>query len=412
MNHLIHIIKETAFFFNEVSVYLLLGFAIAGLLHVIFPDSMIRRHLGKNSLGSVIKSTLFGIPLPLCSCGVVPVAASLKKSGASKGAVISFLISTPQVGADSFMITCSLLGWVFGLFRIAAALITAMTAGIMVNLFANGSGQPDHQTKPGYNSSEKIMTRLKSIFSYMEFELLGSIANSLVGGIVLAGIITALIPDGFLEKYLGNTFLSMAIMLVVGIPMYVCATASTPIAASLIMKGISPGAALVFLLTGPATNAVTISAVVKTLGKKSAAIYLAAIASVSIILGYILNVFTMKFGFSRVIMLHEHEMLPQWLKLAGSIVLVLMLVFYYFKTKLITIKNKDAAMDSNKISLKVEGMTCMHCSNTVKKAVESIEGTSEVFVDLKGKKVDFGIEDTSRLPHVKLAVNAAGYDLP
>ena len=136
MDFLSVILKETILFFNEVSIYLLFGFIIAGILHVLFPESIIRRHLGRDSFGSVLKSTLFGIPIPLCSCGVVPVAASLRNSGASKGATISFLISTPQVGADSFMITYSLLGWIFALFRIVASLITAMAAGIMVNILS------------------------------------------------------------------------------------------------------------------------------------------------------------------------------------------------------------------------------------------------------------------------------------
>ncbi|MBE9546257.1 MAG: permease, partial [Proteobacteria bacterium] len=228
MNFLVHILKEILFFFNEVSIYLLFGFVIAGVLHVLFPDSIVRRHLGRDSFGSVIKSTLFGIPLPLCSCGALPVAASLNKSGASKGATISFLIATPQVGADSFMITYSLLGWIFALFRIAASLITATIAGIMVNII--GRQDTDQSEEPLSNDTfaEGFGQRLKSIFGYIEYDLLGSIANALLVGIIAAGIITALIPDGFLEKYLGSHFLSMVLMLIVGIPMYVCAAASTP----------------------------------------------------------------------------------------------------------------------------------------------------------------------------------------
>ena len=135
MEFVLKLIKEIAIFYNDVAIYLIFGFLVAGILHIIFPESMVRRHLGKDSFGSVLKSTLFGIPLPICSCGVVPVAVSIKNSGASKGSVVSFLIATPQVGADSFMITYSLLGWVFGVFRIITSLITALSAGIMVNMF-------------------------------------------------------------------------------------------------------------------------------------------------------------------------------------------------------------------------------------------------------------------------------------
>ena len=203
MTIIFEILKEILFFLNEVSVYLLFGFFIAGILHIFFPDEMVRRHLGKDSFGSVIKATLFGIPIPLCSCGVVPVAASLRNSGASKGATVSFLISTPQVGADSFMITFSLLGWIFGIFRIAASLITALAAGVMVNVMQRHRESKPVNDFPMYLSKDSVQDRMKTIFSYVEYQLLGSLANSLVAGIVIAGIISALIPDGFFEQYFG-----------------------------------------------------------------------------------------------------------------------------------------------------------------------------------------------------------------
>ncbi len=168
--------------------------------------------MGNDSFGSVLKSTLFGIPLPLCSCGVVPVAASLKKSGASNGAGISFLISTPQIGADSFLVTYSLLGWVFGFFRIAASLITAMAAGIMVNILSRSQGA---EKSSDFVSKETFKDRLKIFFSYVEYELLGSIAGTLIAGIIIAGVISAVIPNSFFEQYLNSPFLSMLIMLVV-----------------------------------------------------------------------------------------------------------------------------------------------------------------------------------------------------
>lgn len=401
--------KEILFFFNEVAIYLLFGFILAGILHVLFPESIIRRHLGRNSFGSVVKSTLFGIPIPLCSCGVVPVAASLRNSGASKGASISFLISTPQIGADSFMITYSLLGWVFGLFRIVASLITAMVAGIMVNVIGNQDASPSH-VFPSAVNEETFGQRLQSIFSYVEYELLGSIANALMIGLVIAGLIGAFIPDAFFERHIGSHFMSMVVMLIAGIPMYVCASASTPIAASLIMKGISPGAALVFLLTGPATNAMTISTVVKSLGKKAALIYLGAIASVSLILGQVLNVLAATYGFDRIIMVHQHEMLPGWLKISGTILLSAMLGWYYLKIKFLSNFKRREGMEP-KITLNVQGMSCMHCAGNVQKAIESIAGTSNISVDLEGKKVLFDIEKTDDIEKVKVAITTVGYQV-
>ena len=340
---------------------------------------------------------------------MVPVAASLRTSGASKGATISFLISTPQVGADSFMITYSLLGWIFALFRIVASLITAMAAGIMVNILSRNDSPQSAESPPNMNSEEGFGRRIKSILQYVEYDLLGSIANALIVGIIAAGIISALIPEGFFNRYLGSDFLSMILMLLIGIPLYVCATASTPIAASLIMKGISPGAALVFLLTGPATNAITIATTARVLGKKSTAVYLAAIAFVSLALGYLLNVLTAQYGFQKIIMVHQHEMLPAWLKIAGSIALALMLGWYYFNLKVLSKSRKEKVMAEGKIALNVQGMTCMHCAGNVKKAVESVAGTSGVSVDLEGKKVEFEVSEEDNIGKVKEAIVGAGY---
>lgn len=410
MNFIISVSKEILFFFNETAIYLLFGFIIAGILHVLFPESIIRRHLGRNSFYSVIKSTIFGIPLPLCSCGAVPVSASLKKSGASDGATISFLIATPQVGADSFMITYSLLGWIFAIFRITASLITALAAGIMVNILGrDGSEQSEEIPLNGFQD-ESFYQRLKSIFGYIEYDLLGSIANALLLGLILAGIIAAFIPDGFFEKYLGNNFLSMLLMLIIGIPLYVCATASTPIAASLVMKGISPGAALVFLLTGPATNAIAIVTVLKVLGKKTTAVYLSSIVLVSLLLGFLLNIFTAHFGFQNVILLESPRILPDWLKIGGSIILTVMIVWYYIKIKLLTKIKEEKYMKVNKVRLSVLGMTCMHCAGTVKRAVESVAGASNVIVDLDKEMVEFQMEKKGNTEKVKKAIELAGYN--
>ena len=411
MTFLYEFIKETIFFFNEVSIYLLFGFFLAGILHILFPESIIRRHLGMDTFDSVIKATLFGIPIPICSCGVVPVAASLRNSGASKGATVSFLISTPQVGADSFLITYSLLGWVFGIFRVAAALITSIAAGIMVNILAGRDGNKADAPLPMSQPEPILRQRLKSILKYIEYELMGSIANSLIIGIIAAGLISVLIPDGFLEIHLGSSFLSMVLMLAIGIPMYVCASASTPIAASLIMKGISPGAALVFLLAGPATNAVTISTVIKILGKGSAIIYISAITLVSLCLGWLLNIITARYGFQNIILLHQHDMLQAWLKTGGSMTLTLMLGYYYFDIKILSRIKRKKNMEDRSMSLAVRGMTCMHCAGNVKKAAESVLGVIDVHVDLERNIVSFKTAKKEAVGQVKEAIRQAGYEV-
>jgi uncharacterized membrane protein YraQ (UPF0718 family)/copper chaperone CopZ len=409
---LIHLLKEIVFFFNEVAIYLLFGFLVAGVLHVMFPESLVRRHLGKGSLGSVFKATVFGIPLPLCSCGVVPVATSLKRSGASRGAVVSFLVSTPQIGADSFMVTYSLIGWVFALFRIAASFITSIFAGILVNLSGRRDERRMEEPAKRFDLPEPDWKeRLRGLYSYVEYSLLGSIANALVAGIILAGIISAYVPESLFQRYLGSPLLSMLLMMMIGIPMYVCAAASTPIAASLILKGLSPGAALVFLLTGPATNAVNITTVSKIVGKKSTALYLTSIAVVSLSLGYLLNTLHNVYGLSPIHLHHQHEILPSWLKIGGSVLLLGMLGWYYVQIKLLPNLRKERVMSSQSVELFVKGMTCMHCVETVKNAVSSVDGVSDVNVLLDKGVVLFRMEKQEALEQVKTRIRNAGYEV-
>lgn len=405
------ILKEILYFYHEVAIYLIFGFFVAGILHILFSESWITKHLGKGNLSSVFKATIGGIPLPLCSCGVIPVAASLRKKGASRGAALSFLISTPQVGADSFVITYSLIGWIFGVFRIIASFLTAIIAGIAVNLFVKEESKPI-KTKQSIKCKSKvpqstIKTRISSFFYYLEFELLGSIAFHLIIGLIIAGLISALIPESFFIQYMDNQFLSMLLMLIAGIPMYVCATSSTPIAASLLMKGISPGAALVFLLAGPATNSITISTVIKTMGKKTAIIYVSSIAIVSLALGYLLNVLALDLNI-KVMQEHVHEILPEWLKLLGSITLGIMLLIYYIKKIFLQIVAKNTMENTNDKFIIVEGMTCMHCSGKVQSVVEEFKGVSDVNIDLNSKKVSFNY-NSENLDKIKSAIELEGY---
>jgi len=411
LTYIVSFFNEILYFYNEMAIYLVFGFLVAGILHVLFPDSIVRKHLGKGTFGSVIKSTLFGIPLPLCSCGVVPVATSFRRSRASKGSVVSFLISTPQVGADSFLITYSLIGWVFAIFRIVAALITSFFAGILINIFDREPGQNQDTGESSADTTTSYKDRISSLPGYMEYELFGSIANYLVIGIIIAGLIGVFVPDGFFETYLGNSFLSMMLMLVVGIPMYVCASASTPIAASLLMKGISPGAALVFLLTGPATNAISFSTVYKIVGKKSTVIYISSIAGVSLALGYLLNFFSGSLGIASGIV-HHHDTIPFWLKITGSFLLTIMFIWYYFKMYILRIfMSKVKTVKIDRMYLDVQGMTCMHCAGTVQSAVESVDGASDVEVLLDKNKVQFSLDDPKNIDKVKKHIIAAGYEV-
>jgi uncharacterized membrane protein YraQ (UPF0718 family)/copper chaperone CopZ len=414
MSYIQTIFESILAFYNGIAAYLLLGLLVAGLMHLFFPDSFIKRHLGKGKILPVLKATLFGIPLPLCSCGVVPVAAALKKRGANSGATLSFMTATPQIGADSFLMTYSLLGPVFALFRIAAAFITAMISGIIVNVIekpseeiTTASGTISKDSK----SSETVVSRLKSLPRYIEFEVLGTIAATLLIGIIVAGVISASVPSWVFTDYLSNQWLSMFIMLIVGIPLYVCASASTPIAASLVIKGMAPGAALVFLLTGPATNAVTIATVIKTLGKRAAFVYIASIAFVSLLMGYLLNNYVFA-NRSLTPFYGNHEMnIPHWVNSTSGFILGFMLLFYFVNTYIIApFKRKSSNMKVT--TLPVCGMTCSHCAESVRKAVASIPGTSNIAVDLDGKKVSFILSNPEKKANVQEAIKEAGFDSP
>ena len=287
---------------KEAAPYVLFGFFAAGILKALIPEDIVSKHLGQNGTRSVLKASLFGIPLPLCSCGVIPVAIGLRKQGASKGATASFLVSVPETGVDSIAITWALLDPLMTIIRPISAFITAVVTGLFINLI------PDTKTvqeKPPQQScgcsidskseadslpkNESLMNRIGKGLSYAFSDLLKDIGGWLMLGIAIAGIISFYVPVGFIEQYLGGEFSSLLVMLVIGIPLYICASASTPIAAALVLKGLSPGAALVFLLAGPATNAATMTVVAKHLGKAATVVYTTAIAICSLAMGWVVN---------------------------------------------------------------------------------------------------------------------------
>ena len=300
--------------------YILFGLLFAGILHELVPDSIVTKHLGKDNISSVVKSTVFGIPLPVCSCGVIPLATSIKKSGASKGATLSFLISTPITGVDSIMATYGIFGWIFTLYRAVTSMIIAMIAGILTNIFDKdtSTGSATEIKKPAFSTmapqastsftmnapkaeeescatgtgsccssgtAEKKSFSFMAAMKYAFITLLGDIAKPLFWGLILGALITVAIPDNLAELLKDNSWLSYLIVIVISVPMYVCATASLPIAAGLMLAGVSAGAAFVFLSAGPATNTVTIGVVKKMLGSKSLAIYLGSIIIGSILFG-------------------------------------------------------------------------------------------------------------------------------
>jgi uncharacterized membrane protein YraQ (UPF0718 family) len=312
----------------EMSPYLLFGFFMAGLLSVLISPRLVEKHLGGSGLWPVIKASLFGIPLPLCSCSVIPVTMSLHKHGASRASAISFLLSTPTTGVDSILVTYSLLGLVFAIFRPVVAFITGVVGGVLVNFFVPPSpndSRPVPQCQDECCNGEHKNNRIVRMFRYGFITLPRDIGGAMLLGLVVAAFISALIPDGFFAEKLGTGIFAMLVMMLIGIPMYVCATASVPIAAALMMKGLTPGAALVFLMTGPATNAASFITIWKIMGKATAVTYLISLAGCALLSGILLD-----YIISNVTVAHAAHhiwMLPRVVQYLSAIVLFVVLMF-------------------------------------------------------------------------------------
>jgi len=309
----------------EMSPYLLFGFLVAGILSVLISQPIVERHLGGKGIWPLVKASLFGVPLPLCSCGVIPVSMSLYKHGASKASAISFLLSTPQTGADSILVTLSLLGPLFAVFRPLAAFVTGIIGGVLVNVFGKKPDNKEYNSQKCMeeccrgNQDKKIVRGLKYGFVTLPHD----IGRAMLVGLFIAAIISALVPDGYFAEHLGTGIFAMLVMMFLGIPVYVCATASVPVAAALILKGLTPGAAIVFLMTGPATNAASFVTIWKTLGSRTAITYLLTVAGCALISGIMLDYIAAGIDFE--VVTRPAAMLPPAIKYACAIVLITLL---------------------------------------------------------------------------------------
>lgn len=371
--------------FLEMSPYLLLGFAFAGILHVLIPKSVVQKHIGKKSIGSTIKATLLGVPLPLCSCGVIPTGVSFYKNGASKGATNGFLISTPQTGVDSILITSSLLNWPWAIIRPIIALITGVFGGMLTDKMDSNS---ENLKTIEDGSSCQVNDKkhwLVEIINYAFFEFLPDISRQLIFGILIAVTITVFVPPTLFSNYLTNPFLNMLLILVASIPFYVCATGSVPIAASLLLLGVSPGAVLVFLMAGPATNAATISVLWKSLGKRATLAYLISIIGGALFFGLIID-YTLPhqwFITRNISSTHIHGEHSSWIAITSAIVLIALIFIVEIK-KIIP---KNETYMKNSTTYQVHGMTCNHCKNSVETNLLKLKTVEDISVDLSLKTV-------------------------
>lgn len=356
--------------------YLLFGFAAAGLLHVFIRKEFVQRWLGQPGLGSVVKASLLGVPMPLCSCSVIPVAASLRKSGASKGATASFLSSTPQTGVDSILASYALLGGLFTTVRVFVAFVCGIVTGYLIEVFCNkktpvvakaspsdlslsnhldpissltppstmGSGDQASPTiseiKPMDSCAGQPSLKRGPIeaLRYGFITLPADLATALAAGLLLAGLITTLLPSDLLSGSLSSGPLAFLLATAISLPLYVCATASIPMAYALLAAGLSPGAALVFLITGPATNMTTIVTVWKMLGRGATVIYLISLLVISWLTGWLFNA-----ALSAVAMdglAHHHEALhPSLYRHASGVLLIGLLVFSLWKSRQVKVQS-------------------------------------------------------------------------
>lgn len=414
--------KEVFDLINEMSPYLLLGFLLAGIMHVFVPSRLYSRYLAKNNFSSVVCSAIFGVPLPLCSCGVIPTAMSLRKEGASKGSTVSFLIATPQTGVDSIIATFSLMGLPFALVRPVAAFATALLGGQLVNWFdkkdaVSAESSPVSRKEKEEKGNRGFIGKIKAVLEYAFVDMMQDIGKWLIIGLFVAGLITVCVPDDFFSSFTDKPFICYLIMLAIAIPMYVCATGSIPIAVALMLKGLTPGAALVFLMAGPAANAASILVINKVLGRKTLVLYLFSIISGAILFALGIDyLFPRELFLPKIGVTHDccAESSTNYFNIGCTILMTLLLInalvrYYRHRAE----NNIESSIQDKKPmtmnTYYVKGMTCNHCKRNVENAISELDGVEEVRVDLASGETQV-IGDVSR-EDVSKAVESIGYEL-
>jgi uncharacterized protein len=348
MKGLVHILWQIWVLTAAMAPSLLIGFAAAGVLSLLITPQMVYRHLGRPGLRQICKAALFGVPLPLCSCSVLPVAASLRRYGAGRGSTVSFLASTPQTGVDSILVTLRLLGPVFAVVRCAAAFVSGIICGCCVELLPpEGAAAPDEsaegcrcacsdstEAQPAGQGEERgdRVGALRGVLRHAFVTLPRDMGRSMVFGLILAGILTAFLPeDYFAGKLVGSEWLSMLVMLAAGLTVYVCSSGSVPVVLALIAAGISPGAGLVFLIAGPATNTAALVTVTRMLGVRVTAVYLAALSLTALISGFALNRFVTVADVSAAVHCHDEPL--SWFSHACAAALLILFIPAFRRVK-------------------------------------------------------------------------------
>ena len=343
--------------------WLLLGLFIAGLINVYLPKDFLNKHLGSEGFVTTVKAALIGAPMPLCSCGVIPAALGLRRAGASKSATTAFLVSTPETGVDSISVSYVLLGPFMAIIRPIAAITSAIVAGVLVGRDDKKEQEAEkgqHVESSCCSSKSEVIIEEPSCCSSQKPEetvessccaskekqkkadghwqkfsqavafsctkLLEDTVKWLLIGLFFAALIQTYVPADFFTRW-GDGILAMVVVILVSIPMYICATASTPIAAGLLLSGVSPGAVLVFMLAGPATNIATLGVVANELGKRAVVSYLTGVIGVAVLFGLLTDFLVKHYDIEVAPMLGEHhEILPYWFALSTAILLIILIL--------------------------------------------------------------------------------------
>ncbi len=386
----------------ELAPWLLLGTFASSLIHGLMPKTWIQRHL--TGRVGVVKAVLFGVPLPLCSCGVIPAGLGLRKDGASKGASVGFLISTPQTGVDSMLVAAGFLGWPFAVFKVGAAAVTGVVGGLLTDRI-------DHDVDVPTSNAEAHERRGATLQRMWEHGvmLLQTIWLWLVFGILLSAVITTFIPETWVQSVTAQgTLVALLSVLLISLPMYVCATASVPIAAALVASGMPTGAALVFLMAGPATNIATIGAVYRSLGGRALTAYLGTLIGGSLLLGYAFD-----FVLPREVLSLSHEHGFPWYAYASAIALAAFLIWFAFediRALLTRMMKRRSTPAASEIELVVEGMTCNGCASRLTRNLLSTPGVESADVQLSPGSAK--VRGSATKEQLTQTIEAAGFRVP
>ncbi len=402
------ILNSLLFMLGEMSPYILLGFLIAGLMHSFVPADIFARHLSGRGWGAVAKAAAVGVPLPLCSCGVLPAAVAMRRGGASRAASTSFLIATPQTGVDSIAATWSLLGPAFAVIRPVAALVTALVGGRAVGAVE----RPDAQAQvcvaapADAGASRTFAGRLAGALRYGFVDLVDSIGVWLVAGLVVAALITVYVPADFFSSLGDAPLLAMLLVVLVAVPMYVCATGSIPIALSLMLKGLSPGTALVLLMAGPAANFASFALISREMGRKAAVVYLLSIVAGAMAFGLAVDYLLPSAWFDVAVRhggcAHGAGVFTWVCSVVMALLLAASLVRRFFARG----RNLRGGVAAE---YHVTGMNCPHCQGAVARAIGGVEGVTGVDVSLSTGVAR--VQGRHGAEAVVRAVRAAGFDV-